>query len=171
MTITQRRSPDFPPSMPTAALRHLADVELSLRSRLGYVALLLAALSMTIVVAALWLTEPSLPLRTQLAFAVMTVIGAGWVLLAVWVLTHRRRLLARHGIVAGRMAVTFTSVFVLGALAVGFATGLAAPFFAATLGMVMLVGAVTVLIRAHRTFAHLTERRQTLERELGKDTK
>jgi hypothetical protein len=35
------------------------------------------------------------------------------------VLTHRRVLLGRQSIVAGRMAVTFTGLFLMGALAVG----------------------------------------------------
>ena len=78
-------------------------------SRLGYVALLLAALTMTGVVGTLWATEPSLPLRVHVAFGVMVAIGSSWVVFALWVLTHRRILLARHQIVAGRMAVTFTS--------------------------------------------------------------
>lgn len=170
MTRTQSR-PEVSLPMSTAAVRQLADVELSLRSRLGYVALLLAALSMTVVVTSLWLTEPALPLRTHVAFAVMTVIGASWVAFALWVLTHRRTLLARDSIVAGRMAVTFTLVFVLGALAVGVSRGGAAPFAAAAVGMVMLAAAIGLLIRAHRTFARLMERRQILERELGPGTK
>jgi hypothetical protein len=152
----------------TAELLRLADTELSLRSRLGYVALLLGALMMTTVVGSLWLTEPSLPRRTHVGFALMTVIGISWVVFAVRVLTHRRVLLARHGIVAGRMAVTFTSVFVLGALAAIFTAGGAAAYAAAATGVVMLGAASVLLGRAHRTFAQLTERRDVLARELGK---
>lgn len=164
--------PNTPPSpMSAAALRRLADVELSLRSRLGYVALLLAALIMTAVVGALWITEPALALRAQVAFAVMIVIGSSWVAFALWVLTSRRVLLARHSIVAGRMAVTFSAVFVIGSLAVGYTAGGAAPFAAAAMGIVMVAAAVALLIRAHRTFARLTERRQALERELGRSAK
>jgi hypothetical protein len=70
-------------------MRHLLDAELSGRSRIAYVALLLASSAMTIVVASLWLTEPSLPSRTQAAFLLMTVIGLSWVSLFVWVLTIR----------------------------------------------------------------------------------
>jgi hypothetical protein len=171
MTGTQSRPSEVSPLISAAAVRQLAGVELSLRSRLGYVALLLAASSMTVVILSLWLTEPALPRRTQLAFAVMSVIGTSWVAFALWALTHRRTLLARDSIVAGRMAVTFTSVFVIGAIAVGVATRAAAPFAAAALGFVMLAPAITLLVRAHRTFARLTERRQTLERELGREPK
>jgi hypothetical protein len=171
MTTMDKRPDPLSLPMSAAALRHLADAELSLRSRLGYVALLLSSLTMTGVVAALWLTEPALPLRTHMGFAVMSAIGLSWVVFALWVLTHRRVLLARHRIVAGRMAVTFSLVFVIGALAVGYATGAAAAFAAAAVGVVMLTAAVVLLVRAHRTFARLAERRRALERELGRDSR
>jgi hypothetical protein len=140
-------------------------------SRLAYVALMLVSLAMTAVVAALWLTEPSLPARTQIAFAVMSLIGISWSVFAAWVLTRRRILLARHRIVAGRMAVTFTSVFLLGALAVGYTTGGAAPYAAAAMGGTMLAIAVFMLLRAHRAVARLTERRDTLQHELRGTTR
>jgi len=161
-------TPSIPPPMSAASLQRLADAELSLPSRLGYVALLLAALMMTAVVGALWLTEPALPRRAHIGFALMVVIGASWVVYALWVLTQRRVLLARHSIVAGRMAVTFTAAFVMGAFAVAMTSGGAAPYAAAVTGLVMLGGAVALLVRAHHTFARLTERRATLERELGR---
>lgn len=163
--------PPIPPPMSAAALQRLADAELSLPSRLGYLVLLLAALMMTAVVGSLWLTEPVLPRRAHIAFAVMVVIGLSWVCYAAWVLTHRRVLLARHSIVAGRMAVTFTTTFVIGALAVAITTGGAAPYAAAGVGLVMLGAAVALLVRAHRTFTRLTERRATLERELGRTSR
>ena len=50
-------SPALPPKS-AAALQRLLDTELSLPSRLGYVALLLVALTMTAVITALWATEP-----------------------------------------------------------------------------------------------------------------
>lgn len=153
---------------PTADLSRLVDTELSLPSRLGHVALLLAAATMTSVIGALWITEPALALRVQTAFAVMIAIGVSWVGFSVWVLTHRRPLLARHRIVAGRMAVAFTTLFVAGALAVGHTDGSAAPYVAATAGVAMLAAAIVLLVRAHRTVARLTERRRVLEQELGK---
>ena len=131
-------------------------------------ALLLAALAMTGVVTALWATEPALPLRVQLAFGVMVAIGSSWVVFALRVLTTRHILLARHRIVAGRMAVTFTTVFVLGALVLGYATGRSEPYKAAVVGILMLGAAVGVLLSAHRSFARLAARRDTLERELGR---
>ena len=153
----------------TRQLQQLATTELSSVSRFGYVALLLVALAMTIVIASLWLTEAALPLRAQLAFAVLIVIGLSWAVFSVWALASRRVLLGWQSVVAGRMAVTFTTVFVMGALVIGYATNAAAAYGAAVLGFAMLACAVAVLRRAHRTFADLTERRRTLERELEKD--
>jgi len=154
------------PTGSAAALQRLVDAELSLPSRLGYVALLLAALTMTTVVGTLWATEPALPPRTQLAFGAIVAIGSSWVAFALRVLTHRRVLLARHRIVAGRMAVTFTSFFVLAALALGATTGGSGPYKAAAVGIVMLAAAVVVLVHAHRSFDRLAARRDVLRREI-----
>lgn len=157
----------LPPTL-SEDLRRLADAELSLPSRLAYVALLLGALTMTVIVAALWITEPQVPRRTAIAFAVLTGIGLSWVAFAARVLTHKRILLARHRIVAGRLAVVFSAVFVLGALTVSLASGRPEGFAAAGLGLVMTGVAVLMLVRAHRAFARLVERRDALGRELGK---
>jgi hypothetical protein len=153
---------------PPEALRRLLDGELSLYSRLGYVALLLVAAMMTALVTILWVTEPALPVRTQAGFAVMILIGLSWMGFSAWVLKHRRPLLAGHSIVASRMAVVFTSLFVIGALAVGQTSGGAAAYPAALTGVVMLGVAIVLLVRARHTFARLMERRATLERELGR---
>jgi hypothetical protein len=167
MTLTGNTPPPLaPPS--TEAVHRLVDSELSLHSRLGYLAVLLGASMMTAVIAALWLTEPALPLRTQLAFAAMTVIGLSWVVFAMWALRRRRPLFAPQAIVAGRMALTFTSVFVLGALGVAATAGGRAPYAAAAAGVLMMMAAAALLRRAHRREARLTERRGTLERELGR---
>jgi hypothetical protein len=163
-------TPDRPAQI-SEDMRRLLDAELSVPARLGYVALLLAALMMTAVVLALWLTEPALAVRTQVAFALMIAIGVSWVAFAVRVLTTRRILLARHRIVAARMAVTFTTVFVAGFVTLGFVTGNRAPYAAAALGLVMLTIAASMLRHAHRAFVRLTERRVALERELGRSVR
>jgi hypothetical protein len=161
MTSTHISSP------PTAELRRLLDAELSLRSRIAHVALLLAAAAMTVVVASLWLTEPALPTRTTAAFAFMTLIGLSWMAFSGWVLTRRRPLFGRDGLVAGRMAVAFSSTFAGGALAVGYSSGGTAPFAAAAMGLVLVAAAVMLLVRALRNVAQLTKRREALERDLG----
>lgn len=143
----------------------LADRELALPPRLGYVALLLGATTMTSIVTALWLTEPVLPIRAQAAFGVMIGIGLSWASFAVWVLRRRRVLLGQQSIVAGRMAVAFTTIFILGALLVGYTSGTTAGYAAAALGLLMLGAAAGLLLRAHRTVARLGARRRTLELE------
>jgi hypothetical protein len=157
----------IPPAALTDDLRRLTSLELSLPSRLRYVALLLAASTMTAIVVALLVTEPVLPARTSLALGVAALIGVSWMIFAVWVLTRKRVLLAGHRIVAGRLAVVFTSVFVIGALTIGVTTSNASLFTAAAMGAVMLAVAVTMLIRAKRQFAHLSNRRDELQRLLG----
>ena len=144
-------------------IRHLAGAELSLKARLAHVALLLASLAMAAVIASLWLTEPLLPMRTQIAFGVMALIGLGWSAFAIWVLRARRPLYARDSVIAGRMAVTFTSVFVGAAIAM-VVTGNAAAIGMLALGVVMLAAAVRILSDARRRFATLNARRAELER-------
>lgn len=155
------------PVVSVQEMQRLMSAELSLRSRLGYTALLLLALAMTIVIASLWLTEPTLPARTQIAFAAMIAIGLSWIAYAVWVLTHRRVLLAGHRILAARMAVVFSAVFIIGFVAIGLSDHeQRAAFTAAGLGVFMLAAAIGLLIRARTQFARLLERRRVLELEL-----
>ncbi|QWF16519.1 hypothetical protein [Lysobacter capsici] len=148
-------------------LRHLTAGALSTRSRYGHVALLLAALIMCVLLGALLATEPALPGRTRVAFAVMLGIGASWVAYAVWVLRHRRPLLANHRVVAGWMAVVFTALFFAGASAMAIGAGGPSLQAAAAMGAVMLAVAVAVLVRAYRNLARLQARRRELERQLG----
>lgn len=154
-----------------AAVRRLADAELSLHSRIGHVALLLVATMMTVVVASLWLTEPHLATRTAAAFAVITTIGVLWMVYAVLVLTRRPILLARHQIVAGWMAVIFTTIFLGGAIAATLISGAQAAYAASATGAVMLVVAIALLVRAQRTFAKLAARRAALERERARTSR
>lgn len=146
-------------------IRRLAGEELSLRTRVGHVALLLAAAIMTAVVVALWVTEPSLPVRTQAAFGVLAAIGASWAAFAAWVLSRRRPLFARDRVIAGRMAVMFTTVFVVAAVGALFVTrGTAAlAMLGSAIGMLAL--ALATLRGAQRRFAALAARRQALEAE------
>jgi hypothetical protein len=148
-------------------IRRLAQGELSVKARIGYVALLLVAAAMTAVVLSLWLTEPALPERTQAAFGVMSLIGCAWVGFALWALSTRRPLFARDAVVAGTMAVVFTSVFVAGAVGAVIVSGAAAAFGALATGVVMLGLAVWRLVSAQRRFARLAVRRAELERAVS----
>lgn len=151
---------------PAAEIRRLLASELSLPSRLGYTALALASASVASVTGALLWTEVGLPTRTQVALGVVTLIGLAWTVLAVWVLKRRRVLLAEHRVAAGTMAVVFTAVYALGALALGF-SGFGRPAFAAAgLGFVMLAVAVAMLVRALRVRRALEIRRAELEARL-----
>lgn len=152
-----------PPPLTTETLLRLADAELSLRVRVAHIALLLVSLLMTTSIVSLWLTEPSLPIRTHVAFGAMTVIGLAWTMFAARVLTERRVLYARHRVIAGRMAVTFTAAFVVGALAIVWTRESAAGYVAAGIGAMMLVAAVLLLRRWQRTLAQLIERGRVLE--------
>ena len=157
-----------PPATLANDLRQLTALELSLPSRLRYVALLLGASTMSAIVIALLVTEPKLPVRTSVALGVMAVIGVCWIVFAAWVLTRKRVLLGSHRIIAGRLAVVFSAVFVIGALSVGLTTSQASPLAAAAMGAVMLSVAVTMLARAKRQFVQLSKRRDELQRSLGR---
>jgi hypothetical protein len=145
-------------------VRKLAGAELSLKARLGYVALLLASTGMTVVIASLWLTETALPLRTQLAFGAMCLIGVSWMALCLWALGARRPLFARDRVIAGRMAVAFTSVFLAGGVAAVFIAGNAASVGVLATGVALLALAIRTFVGARRRFAALAARRLELER-------
>ena len=142
-----------------------------MRARVAHVLLALAASAMTIVVTSLWLTEPALPLRTKIAFATLTSIGLAWLAFSIWVLRSKRVLLARHRVVAGRLAVAFASVFVAGCLLIGFASPGRAVWPASAMGAAWLVIAIVLWRRAETAHAVLVARRSTLERELKGGTR
>ena len=144
-------------------IRERAGAVLSLKVRVGYVALLLVSVAMTVIIASLWLTESALPPHTHLAFGAMCVIGASWSLLSLWALRARRPLFARDRLIAGRLAVTFTSVFAAAGVAAVTISGSAASYVVLTTGVVMLVVAIRVLVTAARLHAQLQARRVALE--------
>ncbi|MEO8673676.1 MAG: hypothetical protein ABI411_20370 [Tahibacter sp.] len=149
-----------------AAMQRLAETQLSTGSRLAYVGLLLFASTMLAVVVSLWMTEPNLPARTQIAFALMSGIGIAWMGFAIWVLRHRRVMLAGHRQVAGRMAVFFTGLFVLGAGITAVLSRAPASIAALLAGLVMLGVAIAILRSASHQQSRLHARRDQLQREL-----
>ena len=163
--MTAMQLPD--PSV-VSGLGHLARTELSMRARIGHVLLALVASAMTIVVVSLWLTEPALPARTATAFAMMTMIGLGWVVYSIWVLQARRVMLAKQRVVAGRLASVFAAAFTLGCLALGVATTVRAAWPALAMSLVLLAVAVVLWRRAEAAHSRLLARRDTLERELAR---
>lgn len=143
--------------------------KLSTRSRVFYTLVLLFDLGTAAVVGSLWLTEPTLPPRTQIAFGLMLVAALTWSGFLLWTLTRRTVMLAWHRVVAGRIAVLFCSIFTLGFLALGLTQPdvRAVGFSASGMGGVFLLVAVVLLVTAQRRYRKLTARRHHLERQLG----
>lgn len=157
-------NPDLNPRTESlCSVRKLAGAELSLKARLGYVALLLVSTGMTVVIASLWITERSLPLRTQVSFGAMNMIGVSWVALATWALAARRPLFARDRVVAGGMAVAFTSLFLAGAFAAAIMANNEAAYAVMAVAAFMFAMAIKVQHRARRRYAELAARRAELE--------
>ena len=159
-------TPQLAPAV-VAELKRLTRTELSMRARVAHVLLALAASAMTIIVASLWLTEPALPFRTSVAFGVLTSIGLGWLAFSLWVLNSKRVMLARHRVVAGRLAVGFTGVFVAGSALLGLASAIEAAWPAAAMGGVLFVIAIVLWRRAELAHATLVARRNALAHELN----
>lgn len=143
--------------------RRIAAAELSPRSRVAHGVLLAVALAMTMIVAALWLTEPVLPLRARIALAVLTAIGATWTGYATWVLTRRRILFARQRVLAGWLALVFTTIFTAGAFTTGIASGAPAGFAAGILGLGLVTVSAVLLAQARRRLSTLQDRKRALE--------
>jgi hypothetical protein len=144
-------------------VRRIAAAQLSLGPRIAHGALLAAALAMTVVLASLWLTEPDLPLRTRAAFAVLAAIGALWSGYAAWVLTARRVLFARQRVVAGWLALAFTTIFTSGAFAIAGVTHFPAGWAAGALGLGLIGVSALVLRQAKTRLADLLNNKRTLE--------
>ena len=144
----------------------LADTELSRAFRLGQVTLVLVSVMMCGVIGLLGVTEPSLPSRARIVFAVIGAIGVSCSVFALRALRNRRALLAWHGVIAGRMAVAFAAMIVLGASIIGFVKGIPSAFGVAGFGVILLCGAIALLRQENRKFAALTARRHALAQQL-----
>ncbi|MFL9841115.1 hypothetical protein ABS767_09090 [Sphingomonas sp. ST-64] len=147
----------------TAIASPIVDAELSLGPRIAHGALLSVALAATVVVTALWLTEPDLPYRTRAALIALSLIGATWASYALWVLMQRRVLFARQRLVAGWIAVAFTSVFTAGAFAIAIFGNHASGLAAGAMGLALLAVAGRFLVRARTRLNALQERLRELE--------
>jgi hypothetical protein len=98
---------------------------------------------------------------------VMCLIGLSWAGLAIWALGRRRPLFARDRVIAGAMAVTFTSLFVVGALAAVVIANNASAYGVLITGLVRLGLALKVWAGARRRFAELSARRAALAPQSG----
>lgn len=143
------------------------ETTLSFASRLGHLALLLSAVIMTSIVTALLVTETALPMRTQLSFAAIAVVGVCWAGYAGWALTHKRPLLAGHRVVAARIAIVASLAFSVGAGAVFVTSQASAALLAGLLGLTMLAVAIWMEIKGRQRVSALRARRAALEAELA----
>jgi uncharacterized membrane protein YfcA len=145
-------------------VRRMLRAELSFRTRAAFLAALLLTTTFAIALLSLWLTEPRLPVRTHVAFGLLVMINMGWSAFCAWALAQRKVLYARQGVIAGRLAVLWSAVFVMGAVAAGYASGRAsAGLLAALLGLLLLGAAVLVLRRATVRHQQLLRLKQSLE--------
>lgn len=136
---------------------------LSLRRRVGYVTVALAGLLGSGVVAVLWATEPGLPPRTKVAFAVLMAIGLGWATFGTWAVTRRAPLFARDRVVAGWLGIAAWVLFTVGALVITTLRHRVEPEL--ILLVLVLGGVASVRLRAaRRSRAALVQRREQLSR-------
>lgn len=137
------------------------EAPLSLRRRVGYVTVALAGLLGSGIVGLLWATEPGLPPRTEVAFAVLVAIGLAWTVFGAWAVTRRAPLFARDRVVAGWLGVAAWLLFTAGALVV---TTLRHRIEPGLLVVVLVLGGVAVLrLRAvRRGRAALLRRKEQL---------
>lgn len=158
---------DFPTQLKTKML-HTNQTALSWRDRMAHVVLLLLAIGMGIVLIALLVTEPDLPMRTIAAFSVMLLIAIGWTIFATWVLARRHPLYSRHKVVAGWMATAFSLVFTTSSFIAAWLGGGSAFTITAGAGTIVVVAATAFLFLAKRQFRKLKSQRLSLTRELDR---
>ncbi|MEU4689404.1 hypothetical protein [Actinoplanes sp. NPDC023714] len=131
---------------------------MSLRRRVGLVLLGLAGGCGAGLLLLLWLTEPDpLPLRTRAAFAVLTAMSTCWAAYALWALI-RMPLFAADRVIAGGLALVFTSLTAVVTLIVAVSRPGAVALAALTTALLTVVAAASVLRRA------LVRRKALLER-------
>lgn len=141
----------------------LIMAQVSFRSRIGHLALLLLTLGMSVGLTSLLATEQNLPPRTTVALAALLAVNLLWAAYAAWVLAARRTLLFNHRVVAGWISLVATAMFTIGAAAIGAITGSTAAWLAAGLGAFLAAVAILLLARAKRDFRMLQQRRLELE--------
>ncbi len=148
-------------------LERVLAAEVSLRSRLRYVAVGLAGGCGAAMIAVLWATEPHAPpLRTQAVFAGLIAIGLAWAVFAGWVLSRRRPLFARDQVLSARIALAATAATTLAGVALAAVRGSIADLAAtATGGVVFTAAAMLTLVRARQRRRELLRLRDALRQD------
>ncbi|MEO3868212.1 hypothetical protein ABGB18_05205 [Nonomuraea sp. B12E4] len=153
------------PRLPARHLIERLGPVLSPWARARAVAALLAGLTGTVFVSALWWSEPGpLPGRTHAAFALFTAFCLAWAAYGGWSLTRRVPLFATDRVVAGWLSVAASAVTAVLVTAVAVQRG--GGLLPALAVAVVCVGAALVLVvRAHVRRAALLRRRRELAGE------
>lgn len=140
---------------------------LSPRARRRNAVALITGLAGALFVGGLWLTEPGpLPVRTRLAFGLLTAICLAWTAYGTWAVMRRTPLFARDRVIAGRIALAASIATTALTATVVAARGSTLEFaLALTVGGATIVAAALVAVRAHAARAALLRReRELLER-------
>lgn len=144
-------------------LEKILNAELSLARRVGYSALLAAGAGMAGTVALLWATEPTLPMRTHVGFALLVAIGIGWAAFAGWTLRHRRTLFARDRVIAAWIGLAASIAFSALGVAVASSRSAAAAVTVAMAGGLAIVASLMALRSARNRQQLLLNRLDELE--------
>ncbi len=139
------------------------EAPLSLRKRVGYLILAMAGLTASALIGLLWATEPGLPPRTAVAFAVLVTIGLCWAAFGAWAVTRRTPLFAWDRVIAGWLGVGAWLAFTVGALII---TILRHELEPSLVGIVLTLGVLASvnLQAARRARAALVRRKTELTR-------
>jgi hypothetical protein len=122
---------------------------LSLRRRVRSVVQLSGAAAVVTLVGVLWLTEDSLPVRTQIGFSAIILTGLLTIAGAARALRRRGHLFARDRVIAGWIAAGFAVLLAVGLALAG--RGL--------LGLPAALGATGFLVFTHHARKRLERRR------------
>ncbi|MET9878279.1 transmembrane transport protein [Actinacidiphila glaucinigra] len=149
--------------MPAELERALA-AEVSLRSRMRYVAVGLAGGCAAVLIAVLWATEPqALPVRTRAVFAGLIAVGLAWAAVAAWALAKRRPLYVQDQVVGAGLALVVSAVTgVVGTVLAAARGTTTAALTAALVGTVLTAIAGLLLARARSRRRDLLRLRDAL---------
>jgi hypothetical protein len=160
------------PRVSIADIQRLAAAHLSLPSRVGHVSLLMASAMMAATIGSLWVTEPSLPWRTHVAFAVIVSAAVAWAIFATWVLVRRRVLFGTDRVLAARMGLGFSALGAIGLTALGLWGHAGRGAYLGALMHVVLCGvAAVLLVKARRRVEALSRRRRVVVCLLAGETR
>lgn len=143
--------------------RRFVRKESSRTRRIIYAALLAFDAGVLVLLVTLWSTESGLPARTHLAFGVMTAGASAWLAFFGWVLMRRRPLFAMDRVIAGRLSLVFTTLFLVGGVLIAArrAPG-APPLTVVGVGGIFVAASAVMLAGAIRTRRALLRRRGEL---------